>query len=133
MTEITLAYKVVNSEYKSLHVNGRYELEYGVNETVKSAPFTLGIMAFQTLQQLLTFCPVDSIIAHDRHVLKVLWTGSIQLKDPLISSVTTEQSLNAFYDGQNHAFTMIAPSGTICFDEVRVLEEVPIQEVVANA
>lgn len=124
-----IAYKLVSQNYTSLNVGGKYELEYPFGEIVKAPEGTLGIMVFRSMKELLWFAPAGG---YESHILKVIITGMIQLDNPDICLIMTDEGLDAFYNGDSNilkCYTATAPKGTVCCDEIRVLGEISIEEV----
>ena len=118
-----IAYKLVNDAYRSFTLcrDSKYSLCYRVGSTVSAVPDTLGIMCFSSLQQAREFC-VSDILWIPCKILKV--QGITMLPTPTsVCKVIRDYYLDLYYINRCPDL-MTPPTGTVCFESVKVLKEI---------
>ncbi len=116
-----IRYKVVLEDRGSTFAQGKYRLKYIKNEIVKAVEGTLGIMVFKRRSEAEYY---------KRRYINYNMTGIILRVEPLsrgrnvytVSSLFMSVELDLFYSGDYYPYTYSPPSGTICYDKVKVLD-----------
>lgn len=119
----TIAYKLVNHQFQSIITKGRYCKTYPIGEVVTAKSFTLGLMCFDSLTDLLLF---KSPIRTHYRILEVVLLDGPFLQSPIhVSGWALPEALDLFYYDPGFVQSIVtAPDGTICCGSLRVVKEV---------
>jgi len=121
-----MQYKIVDRNYGSVFSSGIYFNRYHPGTTVKALDKTLGIMVFKTLVNARDF---KDFCGEMYRILEVEGIG--EAIEPKLISCGYRDSMNIFYremnsksfNGKFRVRTALAPIGTVCYKEIRVLRE----------
>jgi len=117
-----IVYKVVTHRRCSVSVvSGKYCLRYPKGKVVEAPSGTLGIMCFESFENVYNWC-ISKL--HSSRVIVV--EGLSKPRRPrLVSAFTQEEDLDRHYKLRYRKTKLIdcleAPEGTVCFDKVKVL------------
>ena len=118
---MSIKYKVVYKGSRlSIAARGEYRVVYNKGTTVKSPPNTLGIMVFKMRRQAEIFRTLHLIPSYYMILrVKTFRRGVVPKK---IGLLITETALDLFYKNSKDMSSMKPPRGTICYDEVEVID-----------
>ena len=114
--------KVTTFDRRSLLARGIYRLQYLANTNVKAVEGSLGCMCFDSLEPAKYFIPYTYPWAESNHFLYLRVRGiDAGLYRPHVSRDTTMFGLKEFYINARVSNCIVAPPGTACYLEIRVL------------
>lgn len=119
-----IAYKVVRQDRSSISVSAEeYCLRYDKRTLVKAIPGSLGIFCFEKKENAVDFLDYQSIpVKNDSRIIEVEPIGEGRVPYE-ISLFTSSYSIKRFYNHCQQGFgACTPPRGTVCYDEVLVLE-----------
>ena len=111
---------VIGCVNKSLKTGGKYCIHYSKNRITKMIPDTIGIMCFDSIDNVLYFA--NKVFMGFSYILWEI-EGYNQLETPkIIARTLFTNTITEYYKNQSNCSATWA--GTLCFKKIRLIKEI---------
>lgn len=121
-----MLYKLTSDTYESILATGKYIRIYKPGTVVTAVPHTIGLMLFDSIDNIKSFISYYYLGERSFRVLEVNTMGRITIPNLVCGSGFNEKHINDFYCNAYCGISRSVPppNGTVCCDSVFVIKDI---------